>query len=158
MLGAAWLVLLGLLALGYDGWLGRLYNPNQDVAHETGAGGERIVRLVANRNHQFLSSGTLLDQPVVFIVDTGASDVVVPAALARELGLEGRGGYIARTANGDIRVTATTIPRLSLGAIELRDVPAAINPGMAGREVLLGMSAMRELEIRKSGDTLTLVQ
>ena len=76
MLVIAWLVLLGIAAIGYDGWLAKLYNPNAKVAGHISEQGQRIVTLQANRQHQYVSSGSILDEPVVFILDTGAGAVV----------------------------------------------------------------------------------
>ena len=158
MLVASWVVLLGLAAFAYDGWLGRLYNPNQDVETRLANTGERVVTLRANRQHQYVSSGTIMGEPVVFMLDTGATDVVISAELAQQLSLPRLGSYIARTANGEVRVFATEIQSLSLGDIVLENVDAAINPAMYGRDVLLGMSALRDLEIRKADGVMTLVQ
>ena len=55
-------------------------------------------------------------------------------------------------------VIGLTVNSFSLGDIVLRDIEAAINPAMQGRDVLLGMSALRELEIRKADGVMTLVQ
>ena len=158
MLVVAWLVLLGLGALAYDGWLGRLYNPNQDVESELSEQGKRIVTLKANRQHQYVSNGSIMGEPVVFMLDTGASDVVLSAQLAKQLGLPRQGSYIARTANGTIRVYATRLQQLTIGSIVLQNVEAAINPAMSGRDVLLGMSALRDLEIRNADGVMTLIQ
>ena len=47
---------------------------------------------------------------------------------------------------------------LRLGDIELRDVAALIAPGMDGDDVLLGMSALKQLEFSQKGGTLVLRQ
>ena len=47
---------------------------------------------------------------------------------------------------------------LQLGDILLHDVEAGIVPGMAGEEVLLGMSALRQLDFRSQGGDLLLRQ
>mgnify|MGYP006185209835 CR=1 FL=1 len=54
------------------------------------------------------------------------------------------------------------IARLQLGDIVLHDIPASIVPGMdksgAGTEILLGMSALKQLEFHQQGNQLTLIQ
>ncbi len=52
----------------------------------------------------------------------------------------------------------TRIDTLRIGDIELRDVDAAIVPGMGGNEVLLGMSALRQLDFTQRGGELVLRQ
>ena len=82
--------------------------------------------------------------------------MVIPAGLARSAGLnQGYAGQ-AMTANGLVTVYSTRIDRLTLGAIELRDVRASINPAMDERTVLLGMSALRQIEFHQQGTRLTL--
>ena len=47
---------------------------------------------------------------------------------------------------------------LRLGDIRLIQVPAIIVPGMDGNEVLLGMSALKQLEFTQRDGTLVLRQ
>jgi len=93
---------------------------------------------------------------VTFLLDTGATDVVIPAQLAESAGLQPGQAMRAMTANGLVTVYSTTIPTLHLGDITLYDVRASINPGMQGDTVLLGMSALRQVEFTQRADTLTL--
>ena len=93
------------------------------------------------------------------MLDTGASDVVVPIDMADNLGLEKGATLVASTANGEVSIFASTIQTLKMGEIVLKNVAASINPGMKGEdEVLLGMSALRYLELQQTGDTITLIQ
>jgi len=50
-------------------------------------------------------------------------------------------------------VQSTVVDQLNIGGIELRQVPAAINPNMDGL-ALLGMSALSSLDWRQTGDEL----
>ena len=47
---------------------------------------------------------------------------------------------------------------VAVGEIEQTQVRATISPGLATREVLLGMSFLKHLELVQKGDTLTLRQ
>ena len=70
-----------------------------------------------------------------------------------------RGGpNLISWANGRATGHRTRLDRLRLGDIELRDVAALIAPGMDGDEVLLGMSALKQLEFNQKGGTLVLRQ
>jgi len=62
------------------------------------------------------------------------------------------------TANGIVEVRDTTIETLQLGSIRLSNIRASINPGMVGEEILLGMSALKDLEFTQRGSKLTLKQ
>ena len=62
------------------------------------------------------------------------------------------------TANGPVTVYDTIINQLTIGDIVLYNVPASINTGMQGTGILLGMSALSQVEFVQSGDYLTLRQ
>jgi aspartyl protease family protein len=157
MLVIGWAIGLGMLVLVFGNWEDRQYNPNSELQSQT-AGNMREVTLESNRFHHYISPGRINGKAVTFLLDTGATDVVVPAGLAADLGLKpGARGY-AQTANGRVEIRRTTIEELSLGPIQFQDVRASINPGMAGEEILLGMSALRQVELVQKQDQLTLRQ
>lgn len=154
MLYVAWIiVLIGLTAILGD-WEQRQHNPNQHI--DSSQKGE--ISLRQNRKGHYIASGKINSKKVVFIVDTGATDVSVPAKLADKLGLPPGQRGKAITANGIVEVRATRIDKLELGSITLYDVRASINPGMLGEEILLGMSALRDLELTQRDATLTIKQ
>lgn len=78
--------------------------------------------------------------------------------MAERLGLQHGAPIIISTANGRATGHRTRLDSLRLGDIELRDVAALIAPGMDGDEVLLGMSALKQLEFSQKGGTLVLRQ
>ena len=65
---------------------------------------------------------------------------------------------IISTANGRAKAHRTELNRLQLGDIVLKDVAALIAPGMGGDEVLLGMSALKQLEFTQRDGSLMLRQ
>lgn len=158
MIAAAWLIALVLVALAANEWLTERANPNRHPTTVATAGGRAAVVLRPNQRHQYRVTGQLAGMPVEFLVDTGATDVSVPAALAQRLGLtRGLAGQ-AVTANGTVGINATVIPSVTIGPIHLVDVPGSINPGMRDDIVLLGMSALSRLEMHQRGDALVLQQ
>ena len=97
--------------------------------------------------------------PVDFLVDTGATDIVLMLEDAERIGLDpetlpfiGR----ARTANGEVATAYTTIDQVTLGPVTHRNVPVAVNQAdMPGS--LLGMSYLSRFErLEISGDVLRL--
>ncbi len=93
------------------------------------------------------------------MLDTGATDVAIPADLAKRLKLEEGFGVTLSTANGLSQGYRTKkIDRLQLGDIVLRDVRALVAPGLHGDQVLLGMSALNKLEFTQRGGTMLLRQ
>jgi aspartyl protease family protein len=115
------------------------------------------VPLKRNRQGHYLLVGRINGKDVEFLLDTGATDVVVPENTARSLGLPYGARGTAMTANGAVTIYQTRIARLDLGQIKLTNIDASINPNMKGA-ILLGMSALSQIEFTQQADTLTLKQ
>lgn len=154
---AAWIIALVLLTFGFNNWLAGQDNPNRNVKSNL-LGDSVEVRLEQNRHGHYRTSGTIDGYPVELLIDTGATEVSIPARLAERIGLARGPVGRASTANGMVMTYATRLAQLRLGEILLEDVRANINPGMTGEEVLLGMSALKHLEFVQRDDTLTLRQ
>lgn len=157
MLIIFWLLVLGALTYTFASWEEKQYNPNQDLSGEQFQGARQVI-LERNRFNHYVASGLINGTPVTFMLDTGATAVVVPANLASKLRLKAGRPHIANTANGQVEVCATRIDTLELGVIKLHDINASINPGMSGEEILLGMSALKQIEFSQRGKMLTLKQ
>ncbi|RRJ83538.1 TIGR02281 family clan AA aspartic protease [Aestuariirhabdus litorea] len=156
MIAIAWIIGLALLTRYFAGVEEQQYNPNSTPQSRLDADGLPELVLRQNRFGHYLLTGAINGQPATLLLDTGATAVVVAESLARKAGLQrGVAGY-ANTANGRVRVFSTRIASLQMGEIVLYDVPASINPAMQGDEVLLGMSALRQLEFTQRGQELTL--
>jgi len=153
----AWALLLVLLAVLFSDLLERQVNPNRNVIGTVDAD-ERRVELKRNRQGHYVSNGRINGRPVTFLLDTGATDVSVPAVVAERLGLQRGYASQAQTASGVITVYATRLETVEIGTIVLHDVRAHINPHMHDRHILLGMSFLKQLEFRQQGDTLTIIQ
>ena len=153
----AWVVLFGLLGLFFDDWLKEQQNPNQQPSSHSANGIKEVV-LLPNRQHHYVVNGFINDQKVVFLLDTGATDVVVPAGLAQKLSLSAGRKQFANTANGQITVFNTELKTVQIGDIRWYNIRASINPAMDDDVVLLGMSALRQIEFSQRGDTLILRQ
>lgn len=157
MLVFAWVIVLLLLTLFFGQWERNQYNPNTDPLSQIDNHVKEVI-LKGNQQHHYIVTGRINGQTVIFLLDTGASDVVISQQLANKLGLQrGARGY-AQTANGTVDVYATQLESIVLGPIRLYNVKASINPGMNGDEVLLGMSALKQIEFTQRGNELTLRQ
>ena len=153
----AWCAALFLATRFFGQWEARQENPNVVVNSEQGEGFIE-VKLVSNRQGHFVASGQINGQPVDFMLDTGATDVSIPAEMAKQLKLEEGFGVTLSTANGLSQGYRTRIDRLQVGDIVLRDVRALVAPGLGGKQVLLGMSALNKLEFTQRGGTMLLRQ
>lgn len=153
----AWCAALFLATRFFGQWEARQQNPNVVVNTEQGEGFIE-VKLASNNQGHFVASGQINGQPVDFMLDTGATDVSIPAEMAEQLKLEKGFGVTLSTANGRTEGYRTRIDRLQLGDIVLRDVRALVVPGLDGKQVLLGMSALNKLEFTQRGGTMLLRQ
>ena len=158
MLYIAWIIALVLLTMFFKPYEERKYNPN--IVPATINNQQGVNEVVLQRNHygHYISSGMINHHEVTFLIDTGASEVSIPKNIADRLELEMGAGMRRGTANGTIRVYATRIKQLDIGSISLHNVRASINPHMHSDTILLGMSALKEIEFRQQGKALTLVQ
>jgi aspartyl protease family protein len=110
-------------------------------------------------DRQFWIDAAVDGQTVRFLVDTGASTVVLTQADARRLGFridQLRFTQVFNTANGTTRGAAIRLDRIRIGPIFFDNVEAWVNEGDLGHS-LLGISLLEKLgsvEIRN--DTLTI--
>ena len=156
MIAIGFVIGIGLLTLMFDGLQRDERNPNRSPQLGVTDMGAVEVTLERNRQGHYLMNGRVNDVSVEFILDTGATDVVIPEAVARRAGLAYGFRSQALTANGVIDIYNTRIAELDLAGIRLRDVRASINPSMDDGMALLGMSALRQVEFLQQGSQLTL--
>ena len=152
-----WLILLALLTFYFSKFLERQRNPNHDPAlYQT----ENYREIVLQRNlyGHYIASGEINNEPVTFMLDTGATNISVPAEVADRLKLKPGPRVPVMTANGQIEVFSTSLRQVNLGGIKRNNVRASINPYMSGDEVLLGMSFLKHLDFSQRGDQLLLRQ
>jgi aspartyl protease family protein len=92
-------------------------------------------------------AGQVNGKPVNFMIDTGASDIVLSPADARRVGIDTSHLDFARhfeTANGIGEGADSTVARLSAGPIAFTNVPVSINRAPM-RSSLLGMAFLKRL-------------
>ena len=109
---------------------------------------EGVVEIRAGTGGHFVVTATVNGQPVDFLVDTGASDVVLSPDDAARLGYHPENLRFTRqytTANGIGRGAPVRLDSLSVGPIAYADLPASVNEAPMG-ESLLGMTFLRRLE------------
>ena len=155
MIIGVWVLMLGLMTWFAHQWYERSRNPNRNLPTSL-IDGQSEIELKANKNGHYVASGRINGQDVVFLLDTGATSVSVPVAVAERIGLKGEYPQQARTANGTITVHTTVLESVSLGGLKLDRVQGHINPGMQGEQVLLGMSFLRYFDLKTSNDRLTI--
>lgn len=158
MIMAMWILLMLLLGYMFNHILQQQHNPNQKLQTLHPAAGITELELKRNRYGHYVSAGQINGHAVTFMLDTGATDVSVPAAIAHKIGLQRGRELIYQTANGQALVYATQLDEVALGGIKLRNIRATINPNVQDNDILLGMSFLKHLEFTQRGDNLTLRQ
>lgn len=121
-------------------------------------GGGASATLTSDARGQFFAQGSVNGAPVRFMVDTGASFVSLNAADATRARIDyrGRGQPVAMsTANGVIQSWRVPGNTVRLGDITLHEVDVVVSEA-AMPMVLLGMSFLNRMEMKRDGDTMTL--
>jgi len=156
MIFSAWLLGFAMLMLYFNYFLDKEQNPNQSVYSRVDESGVTEVVLKRNRYGHYVTSGKMNGVDVRFLLDTGASDVAIPVNVANRLSLVRGPEKYYKTANGTVKAYSTMLSSVSIGPIKVNNVRASINPGLKGREVLLGMSVLKRIEFTQRGDNLIL--
>lgn len=117
------------------------------------------VELPIGRDGHFHLTLAVNEVDLRFVVDTGASGIVLSAQDAQKVGLDPETlSYLgfANTANGEVRTARVTLDEITLGDIRDTGVTAWVNQGeMEGS--LLGMSYLRRFDrIEITGNRLIL--
>ena len=124
----------------------------------TGKALPRTVAIEHNHNKMFLTRGTIDGIAVDFIIDTGASHVVISANQARKLGLRYNRRKPVKVVTASRTETAyeVTIGSVSIGGIFKNEVQALVTRGKFPSTVLLGMSFLGSLQMKQEGNQLLL--
>jgi aspartyl protease family protein len=147
-----WLGALGLLAALLS--LFQLVGPDGGgVVQTVNESGRAMIVLQRDRSGHYVADGEINGFEVTFLVDTGATDVALPEAAARRMGLEFGPEMVVMTAAGPMKAWMTRLDRVSLGGLALTNVRGTITRGPLD-EVLLGMSFLRHFRITQQGDRL----
>ena len=118
------------------------------------------VTLALDGRGHFVAAGAVNGAALVFLVDTGATLVSIPGKDARRMGLDFTKGQkgVTQTANGPAPVYRIKLDSVRLGDIELLNVDAMVLDGGGLTEPLLGMSFLDRVEMRREGQTMTLIR
>jgi aspartyl protease family protein len=130
------------------------------VANTSAASGGDTVTLFADARGHFTTIGVVNGVSLPFLVDTGATTVVISSSDARRVGMNYLGGtrVFTQTANGVVPVYAVKLDSLRIGGVTLNNVDASVIEGEKLPMALLGMSFLNRMEMRREGTTLTLIR
>lgn len=125
----------------------------------TGGGGKPSVVLNADGRGHFAATGSINGASVNFLLDTGASSVTLPASEAKRMGIDYKSGQMigVSTANGVIPAWRVTFNSVRVGDINLNQVEGmVVETGLP--VALLGMSFLNRMDMKREGQTMTLIQ
>lgn len=136
----------GLIFVGVIAAIGLWSDIRKNVApSQSYVDGQATVKVPRNPDgHYYLTleiDGTSVD----FVIDTGATDVVLTRADATRIGLDVDDlfyGGVAHTANGEVRTARVRLKNVQLGEIFDLVIGASVNSGQM-EQSLLGMSYLQ---------------
>ena len=111
------------------------------------------------RGH-YVAQGSINGSPTQFLVDTGATMVVLPASEADRLAIDYRRAPqgVANTANGPVSFRVVKLDRVKIGDVELDQVEAGVMQGGYNGPVLLGMTFLSRTEVTRDGQNMVLTK
>ena len=119
------------------------------------AGGGPLIIAQSNNGHYFVD-GSINNQTLNFLIDTGASVVSVPLRLANSAGLLCHQQASMRTGNGTSNACITIIQKLKFGNFIFKDVEAIIAPNL--EQPLLGMNVLKRFRVEQDNGSMRLIR
>jgi aspartyl protease family protein len=119
---------------------------------------EKAVVIAQDSGGMYRVDGEIDHQPWHFLVDTGASTVVLSSVDAKKLNINYRHGQLGRvsTASGQTMAYNINLAHLRIGSIDLYNVSTLVIEGNSPEVTLLGMSALSQLNMEHKGSVLYL--
>ncbi len=152
-----WVAIFIVLVLGYSF---RHQLKSELVPNSVRIASDGALSVRSAEDGHFYIEAEVNGAPVNFLVDTGASNIVLSPSDARRAGFNTDTlGYTRQfsTANGVGAGAPVRISMLTVGGITLHDLPASVNKAHMENS-LLGMDFLKELKSYSvDGDVLTLV-
>lgn len=116
--------------------------------------------LTVGAGGHFWANGAINGVAIRFLVDTGATTIALSGEAAKRLGLNYTAGarVPVRTASAVMSGHRIALDSVRVGDITLTNVEALVLEGRYPEEALLGMSFLGRTQMKRDGDTLTLVR
>jgi len=150
------LIFVGVIA-GFGLW-GDIRN---DIAPRQSVIGTGIIEVPRSQDGHYYLTAMINETPVKFVIDTGATDIVLTQADADRIGINAADlvfSRIANTANGTVKTARTKVDSFQLGGITDRGISVSVNQGeMDGS--LLGMAYLQRFQkIEIAGQMMVLTR
>lgn len=120
----------------------------------------QVITLYADSRGHFMGNMHVNGVSLKYMVDTGASIVAMNSADAKYANVDYKNGTLGRvsTANGLTAAYFIKLSSIKIGGITLYDVDATVTEGGFPENVLLGMSALNRMEMKRDNAVMTLTK
>lgn len=145
---AQYAVIWGLIFVGVLGAAGLWSEIRRDVAPSQALTESGAIEVPQGRDGHFYLTALVQGRPVLFIVDTGATDIVLSRRDAEAVGIDVASlifSGTAMTANGPVRTAPVTLRDVSVEGITDTAVRAVVNEGEIDAS-LLGMAFLSRFD------------
>ena len=149
MFVVAWLLFFGLMFLFFV-YFGGDTNKGSFQVHRG------VLTIKPDKKGHYQIPGLINDKPVNFMLDTGATLVAIPEALANDLHIVGRYPINMQTANGEVTGQLTRLEKLSFADFTLYNIKAVIIPGNLDNTVLMGMNVLSQFNLSQEKGELVI--
>ncbi|QQA41384.1 TIGR02281 family clan AA aspartic protease [Pelagovum pacificum] len=150
-----------LIFVGVVAAVGLWSDIRDDVMPRQSVISENVIEIPRGPDGHYSIRAEVNGVPLDFVVDTGASQIVLSRQDAERVGIDPDGlvySGSAQTANGIVGTAPVSLDRLAVGPIEDRNVRAYVNEGELFGS-LLGMGYLNRFErIEIEGDRLILTR
>lgn len=119
----------------------------ESAMDDGGGSSKRPLVIGQATNGHYMVKGSVNDQDLIFMVDTGASYVTLPQWIGSSAGTQCLGTGTMNTGNGTTKVCGTIIKKLRFGTFVLKDVEAVIAPNL--KDPLLGMNVLKRFRVEQ---------
>lgn len=118
--------------------------------------------LTSDGQGHFFTTVLINGVPVRGVIDTGATHISLGMADAQRMGinyLQGKRG-VSQTANGLTTVYVVNIAHVQVGEIAFSNITGSVAVDATAQQspVLIGMSFLRHVDLRRSGNTMLLIR
>lgn len=122
---------------------------------ESDSSGENKVLVIGQGSggHYYID-GAVNDSFLNFVVDTGATTVALPLAVAANANMKCKQGVAMQTGNGVTRGCTVTIEKLKFGSFTLKYVDAVVMPNLS--QPLLGMNVLKQFRVEQDNGQMRL--
>lgn len=130
------------------------------VAATAGPVNNDPVNLYADSQGHFYGNLTINGASLKYVVDTGATSVSMNSGDAKFAKIDYEKGekITVSTANGDVNAYMVKLNTLKIGTIILNNIDTVVHEGGSPPYVLLGMSALNRVDMKRDNSIMTLTK